>query len=223
MRLLSCLDRCALLGFDLWEFSLSSFFRRYGWVFLFRIVFKHPLRTFSGLLKYTRWRRGVRDHDEVLRLGASSEVGKGWLVGLGFCMKPLDCPSGRFNHDCALLSSGEAKEPCIGCRIGEVGMRALKCGADVYIMTSSEDVVYHMFVPMLKGRYRNVLLFLCPYTSKVMALPLLICGVGGMIVRYCSGYCKDYRDFLRADRGEKPEQTDISPSSEEMVERWLGG
>ena len=44
-----------------------------------------------------------------------------------------------------------------------------------------------------------------------------------MIVRYCSGYCKDYSDFLRADRGEKPERTDISPSSEEMVKRWLGG
>jgi len=225
MRILAYLDRRAFLGFDLWEFSFLSFFRQYGWVFLSRVVIKHPVRTIRGFLKYRKWRRGLADEGEILFLSPKDslpKVGKGWLVGLGFCLKPLgSCPSGRFNHDCALIFSGKGARACQDCQIGLIGRRALASGASVYIMTSAKDVVYDMFLPMIEeGKYQWVMLFLCPYTSKVMAFPLLICGVSGLIVKYSSGDCKGYREFSRADRGDKPEQTAISQAVEEGINKF---
>ena len=43
-----------------------------------------------------------------------------------------------------------------------------------------------------------------------MSLALLICGLDGYLFAYDAGACANYSQWLRADRGDKPERTTLS-------------
>lgn len=229
-RGLLALDRRAFLGFQVWEFSWRSLGQRYGHTFLRRIVLRYPLRTLRGLLAYRRFVVAGSGERPVVNLTsgglarfvqAAAEAGDGFLVATGFCQKPMargereGCPAGRANHLChylAHLEQAEAFHPaCAACDIRIIGLRALRAGATMHIMTTALDIAHDLLLPTLaQGRFRQALLALCPYSVQPMALSLSICGIEAVLVTYGSGACADYTQWLQADRGMKPERTFIA-------------
>jgi len=165
------------------------------------------------------------------------EAQGGFLLALGFCQKPVGtsgvrCPAGRFNHECYFLardnildvSMAQLPTACRGCDIRAIGVAALRAGAAVYIMTSAVDIARHLFVPTLKSdRFRYGLFLQCPYSIPAMTLPLLICGIPSMLVGYSEGDCRDYAQFLLADKGTKDERTFPSPIARTHILDFLQG
>ena len=214
----------------MWTFCLHSLFREYGWQFFRRIALPHPLKTAkavraSGRLDYS---------GDVTHLGTEDPGrafgGAGSIVGVGFCLKPLDppCPSGRFNHDCRFLETLPHSETtdipaaCRQCAIREIGTLARQAGAAVYVMTSAKDILLDVFAPALdEGRFTAGLFALCRYSLRPFAVGLLAGGMRGWMFPFETGDCRDYRTWLRADRGTKEERTEIKPSNRSAIREFL--
>lgn len=188
-------------------FLWRSLFRAYGWRFLWHVALPHPLRTLRAV---TVAGRLSCEGDSVdvpgpMRNGGPLRL----LVGAGFCLKPLECPSGRFNHDCACLE-GVATACCGACEIRRQGARALGEGAAFYIMTSASDILHDVYLPALRERrFTDGHFFLCRYSLRPFAAGMLAAGLRGRLVAFESGDCRDYRTWVRADVGLKEEQTGL--------------
>jgi hypothetical protein len=229
------LDQRAFLGFRIWEFCARSLSQPYGRVFLRCIVLRHPLRTLAGLLAYRRFARQPH-RSAVYPVGVDSVAAfqdaatKGeLLVAVGFCQKPLPrpgvhygCPAGRANHRCSYLegNTGTGLHPaCQECHIRLVATKALAAGATMHIMTSALDIAYDIFLPTLRcNRFPRAILSVCPYSVQPIALPILICGMQALVFTYGSGDCRTYEQWLRADRGVKPERTFLpAPANRQLL------
>jgi len=176
--------------------------------------------------------------DEFLKRAVSDS--ERLLVAVGFCQKPLrqrpaigsaglrsagsaqDCPAGRYNHDCLHLSrlelnsKSQVRYPpaCLNCSIRVLGHAALEARASFAVLTSAQDIAHDVLLPALEERrFKRVLFAICPYSVEPMSLALLVCGLEGYILPYKSGACADYRQWLRADGGDKPERTTLSAQS----------
>lgn len=227
------LDEERFLGFQVWEFASKSLSREYGRAFLRKVVLRHPWRTLKGIFEYRRFlRRGRRKGGMTYLFWEGEEdffhqvtPGESVLVGLGFCQKPFECPSGRPNHSCLYLSlldldqGEEWPHPiCQECKAAIIGRKALAAGAHMHIMTSALDIAHDVMIPaMEEGRFRKVILCLCPFSVQAIILPLLICGVRGYLIEYSSGNCRHYKQWLLADRGVKKEMTTLSPEAYEKI------
>ncbi len=216
------LDKHSFLGFKVWEFSFRSLSRPYGLWFLRRVVLRHPLATLRGLLRYRRLvREGLlggpvnlfNSGDGPDLLGEPGNL----IIAPGYCQKPFGCPAGRFSPACIL------PHPCPeDCSIKEIISAGLKLGARVYVMTSALRIGQDVLLPALERRGPSrILAFVCPYSLHPFILACLICGLEGVVLTFARGACADYKAWLRADRGIKPEQTSIGPEGEEFL-RNLG-
>lgn len=246
--LLRQLDEKAFLGFRVWDFSFRSLPHRYGSAFLKKVVLRYPLRTLSGLLAYRRIVRNDYAKGDVAHLFSGTEKDfqrkaaqreGGFLVALGFCQKPMreanhgdECPVGRFNHRCLYLAQLDLSQPegrsippvCHSCEIRRIGTTALRAGADMHIMTAALDIAHDIFFPTLEqGRFKTAIFCVCPYSVQPMALPLLICGIEGLLVQFHSGYCADYSQWSLADRGIKDDRTLLSPQALSKILDFLDG
>jgi len=229
VSLLRRLDACRFLGLDVWEFSARSVRLPYGRLFLTAVVLRHPFRTLAGLHAYRRRVLSARLAD-VAAVHVDSRADflagladAGWVVGMGFCEKPMDppCPSGRFNHRCWLLEQPVVPDlpvPCGECRIREVAHYALAAGAELYIMTSAEDIARDLLlISMRKARMAGAVLSVCPYSVPPLSLAMAICGLRGWVLPYARGDCRDFSAWLRADRGVKDERTSPSISAHQRL------
>jgi hypothetical protein len=227
--LLTKLDDSSFLGFRVWEFCFRSLRRRYGLAFLSGIVLRHPLKTLAGASKYRRLLRDRREQGDITPLFEGSEEdfvsrmvmgGRDLLVAVGFCYKPLApvCPVGRPNHDCLYLdeldlehASAAIHPACRRCEIKTIGAQALLAGANMHIMTSALDIARDVMIPSIDHeRFKEAIMCLCPYSVQAITLPLVICGIEGLLVSYASGNCLDYEQWFLADKGIKREMTLLS-------------
>jgi hypothetical protein len=219
------MDAAVFLGFDVWEFSVRSLFHPYGRLFLWAVMLRHPWRVWAGLLTYRNHVCPARQM-HLAPVGETSEtdfiatlVGGDWLVGVGFCQKPLEppCPAGRFNHRCTLLARPDMAEPasaCRACHIREIAVHALSAGATLHVMTAAVDIARDVLLPVLRGSQLNrVMLSVCPFSVAPISLSFTICGLRGLVLSYSQGDCRDYASWLRADEGTKLEQTFLPVSS----------
>lgn len=230
------LDKISFLGLKIWDFSLKSLRRMYGKLFITEVILKHPLRTREGLQKYKNLVRKGKNQGEIINLSSGNrqilsqkmicEQDKS-LVAVGYCQKPMEtdnqpgCPSGRFNHHCLFLEELNRSTPkrpipipCAKCSVRKIGIQALELGLTFYIMTSAADIARDILIPSLnRQKYKYGLFFLCPYSSEAFLFPLFTCRIEAFLIRYQSGNCEDYDDFIAADVGDKPQQTSISPSA----------
>ncbi len=218
---------------NLLSFSFRSLAQAYGHTFVRRIVLQHPWRALRGLVTYgqtlgadSTQERAILSGDEDEFVMQAATDGERLLVAAGFCQKPVsgvggvhDCPAGRFNHDCLFLSRlkldlhGATPLPptCAQCSIRVLGHAALQSGASFAVLTSALDIAHDILLPALKqGRFAHFLFAICPYSVEPMSLALVICGLEGYILSYDSGACATYTQWLRADRGDKPERTALS-------------
>jgi hypothetical protein len=239
-RFLARLDQGRFLNVHIWDFSYRSLPKEYARAFFFEAVLAHPWKTVRGLERYRRligrepdisvkYHRHLSIPDEPtfferLKTGKTNP-----LIGLGFCLKPIDpgnpensCPSGRANHDCLYLERSETHPVCSGCAIFRVARRSLDADCPVYIMTSAEDIARDFLFPQIEsGAFPSAVLLLCPFSVQAIILPLLICGVDAFLIAYASGACRDYQEWRRADLGTKPEQTWLDPESWEGLIKLL--
>jgi hypothetical protein len=213
------------------EFSLRSLPQPYGRDFLKRVVCDHPVRLLSGAWRYLKGlgapegRARMLDGDEASFLATAPAAGARLLVATGFCQKPLGgisgtegCPASRFSHECLLQNSWGGVDvndvpsaACLGCTVRVLGRAALRAGASFAVLTSAEDIAADVLLPALeRRRFTHCLVAICPYSMEPMSLALLTCGFLGLLYPYTSGACSDFGSWLRADGGEKPEQTLLS-------------
>jgi hypothetical protein len=194
---------------SLLAFCFRSLYREYGWAFLARVIFAHPVATVQGIARYRRGRTSTP---------AQWQGGDGSLIGLGFCLKPLSvaCPAGRANHRCQAFEAGfgEDSAPCRDCLIRAIGQQALASGSAVYIMTSAHDILHDVLLPTLRRRrFRRAVMTICRFSFEPMRLALSICGIEARLVPFLHGDCRDYSSWRRADIGDKPEQTLLDETS----------
>ncbi|MGQ9594369.1 MAG: hypothetical protein ACUVXH_07550 [Anaerolineae bacterium] len=233
------LDRVGFLGFATWDFAWHSLTKEYGRIFARRLILRRPLQVLRGIGAYRRERplrgRGVA----AVGAGTAQELlwrslslrGAQVLVGLGFCLRPrteegAPCPSGRFTHRCAVLEAQETEpslaEPCRDCTVGKVGLAARRAGVSMAILTSAADIARDILLPAAEeGRFRVVLMALCPYSVEPMALAFHLCGVRGLLFPFTEGACATYRQWRAADLGHKPERTALPQGAEARLVQWL--
>lgn len=212
------------------EFCSHSLFRKYGWQFIRHVAMPHPVKTAGAVI-----RSGALDFSGGMT-AISNEAfersleGAGSIVGVGFCLKPMNppCPSGRSNHDCHYLEnlrhSKAADVPacCRRCAIREMGIMTLKTGAAFYIMTSAEDILFDVFKPAIEeGRFSSGLFILCRYSMRPFAVGMLASGVSGWLFTFEQGDCQDYKTWFQADRGIKEEQTIINEQNQRTIREVL--
>jgi hypothetical protein len=207
----------------MWNFCLHSIFREYGWQFFRRIAAPHPVRTAKAFLH-----AGAIDVSaNMIRLSGSCLPGVRSIVGVGFCLKPVNppCPSGRSNHDCIYLEHMPLfNSPiCRDCAIREIGTLTLKTGSAFYIMTSARDILSDVFAPSLReGRFTSGLFVLCRYSVRPFAVGMMASDIRGCMFQFHRGDCLDYKTWLLADRGIKKEQTEILYSTQAAISEILG-
>ena len=205
----------------MWSFCLHSVFREYGWQFFRRIAVPHPVRTARAFLRSGK----IDVSDNMIRVSGACSPGARSIVGVGFCLKPIDppCPSGRANHDCIYFEQPLPASPaCRNCAIREYGALTLKAGAAFYIMTSARDILLDVFEPSIReARFTSALFVLCRYSLQPFAVGMLASGIRGRIFPFNRGDCRDYRTWLLADRGIKKEQTEILDSTRAMIDEVL--
>ena len=235
-RFFAYLDSVLFLDINIWDFTYRSFFKEYARSFLFKAMLSHPIKTSKGLTKYRhfikaqenirpKYRQFLSIPDERAFLENIKMQKIGPLVGLGFCLKPYNpekssssCPSGRANHDCLYLEKGETEAICHGCAIYRLSGKCLETGCKVYIMTSAEEIARDFLIPQISsGKFPSSILLLCPYSIQAIIPPLLICNINMFLMAYNSGYCRDYQEWLSADKGIKEEMTALNKTSWEML------
>ncbi len=211
-------------------FCLRSLFREYGFAFLVRVALRHPFQCWARLKDYlgrsSRESGSERPPEALtahLRVGNQGMV----LVGLGFCLKPIDpeCPSGRANHDCAFFDhyydrrrNASVIPACRSCQIRIIGLAALRSGCSLYIMTSAMDILEDMLLPALeKRRFRAALLALCRYSFAPIEIALALVGLNARLIPFAGGDCRDYRMWRRADKGVKEDQTRLETQDKEHI------
>ena len=107
---------------------------------------------------------------------------------------------------------------CRECKVATIGKKALAAGASMHIMTSALDIAHDLMIPAIEeGRFRKVILCLCPFSVQAITLPLLICGIRGYLIEYSSGNCRHYQEWLLADRGIKEEMTTLPSEAYEKI------
>jgi hypothetical protein len=219
------------------------------------VALRHPLCALRGLYAHLQIKTAsFRDErvlfrdDENMFLQRAAADGDRLLVGTGFCQKPvrptwpgsgqnldradvmLECPAGRYSHNCLYLSdlqldAGSEVCPhpaCADCFIRSFGHRALKAGASFAILTSALDIANDILLPALEmKRFTRVLLAICPYSIEPMSLALLACGMEGCLFPYHVGACANYSQWVRADGGDKAERTRLSPQTAARLEDLL--
>ncbi len=198
-------------------FCFQSLYRGYGAAFLRRVVLPHPVATLRGMARYAH---GGTNASQPWKGGPGS------LVGLGFCLKPLvpACPSGRANHNCMFFESGHGQDlaPCRECLIRIIGQQALDCGSALYLMTSARDILQDVLQPTLERRgFSRAVLVMCRYSFEPMRLALAICDIEAQLFPFNQGDCRDYSTWLRADVGDKPEQTILDTATYRALTRTL--
>jgi hypothetical protein len=150
------------------RFSLRSLFTEYGPGFLFGILLGRSIKAIKGMAAYAK-----KNID-------SSDLSRGkTLVGLGFCLKPLQpaCPSERAHHDSRYLDEAlhlnpkAAPKVCRGCAIRKIATEAPAAGCDLYIMTSARDILHDLLKPAVeKPCFHRALLALCRYSIEPFRL-----------------------------------------------------
>lgn len=232
------LDKKNFLGFQIWELSVRSLARAYGWFFIIKIAFPHPLKTIGALVKYRKFFQhlnpsigenpisNINSNYFIERAIASRET---TLVAMGYCQRPLklpdqpqQCPSARFSHDCWYRDTNNIHAACLICDIKTIIDSVIKIGCDFNIMTSALDIAKDIFMPALTTRrYQQAIFFLCPYSVRPIVLPLLICGIDFILIPYAHGDCKSYDDFSKADIGIKDKRTFTKNNHFELVKQML--
>jgi hypothetical protein len=212
------------LNLKLWDFCFRSLIREYGLKFIFLVILRHPIKTLKGIIKYG----GTSKHFE--KTGDPWIGGEKHIVGIGFCLKPLDpvCISGRSNHNCHYLENNlhikDVKIPqcCQHCTIKDIGLLTLATGSNFYIMTSARDILLDMYLPSIKNHtFTHGLFAICRFSFEPFKIPLCIADMQASIFPFETGDCRDYPTWLLADNGRKDEQTVINDNDSKTINAIL--
>ncbi|HOL94222.1 MAG TPA: hypothetical protein PLH79_07750 [bacterium] len=247
MRWLEWFDAVHFLNIRIWDFSFRSLRREYGRDFIKSVLLRHPVRTWRGIQYYQHSEIDAPADEnspgEGLPVfhqatdGNADDRGRGKpVLGVGFCLKSLNppCVSGRSNHDCYFLEQNLHRRPdphrasreipasCQACVIKEIGLLSLSAGYVFYIMTSARDILHDLILPSLKtNQFTQGLFVICRYSFEPFRMALAIAGIRARLFSYDQNDCRDYASWLRADNGNKEEQTSIIAGDWDSTQQML--
>ncbi|MEZ4509068.1 MAG: hypothetical protein R2912_03110 [Eubacteriales bacterium] len=204
-------------------FAARSLFTGYGWSFIRHVALPHPLKTLRAIRLAQRATSAADGAVSTNSATGNTEKPDGRITGVGFCLKPAEnrCPSKGDLHGCNYLENNFPKRtnklpaPCKDCYIREIGAAALQSGGAFYVMTSAKDILFDVFKPAMdQGVFRHGRFLLCRYSFQPFLVGLYASGIDGTLYPFCSGDCRDYKTWLKADRGIKDEQTSIAAETQ---------
>ncbi len=202
------LDNKRFLGIDFWEFGLRSLSRKVGWKILTKIFFLHPIRSIKALSLYKEGNICILDYIEESNL-LNTDI----IIG-GYCQKPTmtQCPAGHFTHFCYYAETLKMEKSCKKCSLLPLVNMAIKHNKAIYIMTTAEDLIDDIFYPGIIGclPFKRYLTFICAYTAHLFYFASIVANINGSFFYYIKGACKNYKEFLIAEKGIKKKQTSIS-------------
>jgi len=65
------------LGIKIWDFGLKSLSRKYSWFFLFKILFRYPIKSFRGFWDYRQFSKTI---DQISAHNIYKNINPGELV-----------------------------------------------------------------------------------------------------------------------------------------------
>jgi hypothetical protein len=202
--MLKILDKKRFLGVDFWEFGTRSMGRRLGAEIIGRLLLFHPIKSIGGFLRY---RHHLAQGKPLMRLSAEMVPRlRPVLIG-AYCQKPKGCPVGRFSHRCLFAETLTTYSPCEYCDLKKMVEMAMGLKSPFYIMTTALDVLTDIF---LDKTFSCFLLMICPYAKGLFLFPALIFNMEGRTLTLAKGSCRNYQEFLLADKGGKLNQTLLS-------------
>jgi|GEM_PF-6493510 len=126
-----------------------------------------------------------------------NEESKG-LVAIAYCVKPFDCPKGRYSESC--------DPDCSLCDMSKMMKKSQEVGFDFKI--STEDDSFIRFLKDNVSKYKRLIAITCPYTFNKIAYPVhLIFGLRGFVIPLRGDTCNSEDKYMKGVKGEKSSQT----------------
>ncbi len=156
------------------------------------------------------------------------------LLGFSYCQKPLYCPSGRFNDSCSF-------DPalCKNCFIGGCFQKKLVNSEKIIITTAASLAEKLLFLsnPDLRSHSSSTTTSTVPSSTISSKIIFLICAcplslrlfqdfpalldLKGRSFPLSGAVCASFSAFLSAEKGFKKEISQLSPSSEKEILKFL--
>ncbi len=187
-----------------WEFAIRSMRRRLGIEITGRLFLANPVKSIQGSLKYRHYlSKKALPKVSLEKIFLSRPL----FIG-AYCQKPPDCPTRRFSHQCLFAESLTTHCSCKDCELKQMAELAMTLKCPFYIMTTALDVLLDVF---LREKFPFFLVMICNYAKEFFILPALVFDMKGYFLSLGKGGCRNYQEFLSADKGHKPNQTFLSP------------
>ena len=131
------------------------------------------------------------------------------IVGVSYCQKPINCPSGRFNDEC----KPKDLTVCRDCVVNQIRKQALDSNLKFIILTTSFDFArFHLERTNNRMQSSRILYIVsvCPYILNISKLFGFILNTILISFPLTKRGCRNAREFISAEKGGKTERTEYS-------------
>lgn len=146
-----------------------------------------------------------------------------FVIGFSYCEKPLECPSGRFNDECANQTSNPV---CQQCLISKVRQLLPKKDTTLLIIPTIHYIGEKLFEVHKQHKDKNIVFLItaCELSLEMFGDWGKMAGFKGIGVRLDGRICNTMRAFELSEKGIKPGLTLLLEKTEkqflEYVRTW---
>jgi hypothetical protein len=193
---------------------------------LFFKLFKRPFRSLVPFVRsFVKKKPYIQDSDFFLYglqtedefIERISRKDTALLVALSYCSKPLECPSGRFTHDCIPVKCPS----CETCLFKKV--RENVPNAHFFVVTTTHSIGKKLLELQEQYPKKEVLFLIsaCELSLHMFSDLGNMVEAKGIGIRLQGPVCTTWKAFEHAERGIKPKKTMISLQAENRLFRLL--
>lgn len=144
---------------------------------------------------------------------------KDLVVMLSYCIKPIECPSGRFSDKCRPRLSSRV---CEKCPLKDIKFKTNKIGCDFYIDYKTKEMVKDYLIPTFRefqqtSKFKPLIVVSCPMGLNRFLEAAIIIGFKGIGFYLTKGICKTAEHYKKGDTSKKKEITDMEREMWEKI------